>query len=81
MKLSFPPVLACLCFGLATGHEIDTVTSCDILIAGGSLSSLAAAITAANISLSSSQQFQVCLLEPTDVPGGQLTSSMVPPGR
>lgn len=50
-----------------------TIT-CDVLIAGGSLASLAAAVTAANASTT----LRVCLLDPTDWPGGQLTASAVP---
>lgn len=50
------------------------VTTCDVIIAGGSLASLAAAVSAANYS---SDQI-VCFLEPTDWPGGQLTASAVP---
>jgi hypothetical protein len=49
--------------------------SCDILIAGGSLSSLAAAISAANVSQTIAPSLQVCLLEITDWVGGQITSS------
>jgi hypothetical protein len=49
-------------------------TTCDVIIAGGSLASLAAAVSAANYS---SDQI-VCFLEPTDWPGGQLTASAVP---
>jgi hypothetical protein len=48
---------------------------CDILIAGGSLSSLAAAISAANASLLFANPAQVCLLELTDWLGGQISSS------
>jgi hypothetical protein len=52
---------------------VNTV-SCDILVAGGSLSSLAAAVSAAN----SSKTSTVCFLELTDTPGGQMISSNVP---
>ena len=50
---------------------------CDVLIAGGSLSALAAAISAANASLSLSPAApqQVCLTEITDWLGGQATAS------
>eukprot|EP01031_Cornospumella_fuschlensis_P035584 gene35584-43156_t len=51
----------------------------DIVIAGGSLSALAAAITAANLTRSSGLRQKIILLEPTDWPGGQLTASNVPP--
>jgi hypothetical protein len=47
--------------------------ACDIVVAGGSLASLASAITAANNTAA-----KVCFLEPTDWPGGQMTSSAVP---
>jgi hypothetical protein len=50
------------------------VEMCDIIIAGGSLSSFAAAVSAANYS----STLNVCFLEPTDWPGGQLTASAVP---
>ena len=62
---------------------------CDILIAGGSTAALAAAITAAEILASRSRPAAtvqqhgnaagstVCLTEPTDWPGGQMTSSGV----
>lgn len=58
----------------AIANEV-IVSDCDILIGGGSLSAVAAAITAAN----TSQSLKICLLEPTDWAGGQLTSSSVPP--
>jgi hypothetical protein len=50
---------------------------CDVLIAGGSLASLAAAVSAANASLalSPSSPQSVCLLEITDWLGGQATAS------
>jgi NADPH-dependent 2,4-dienoyl-CoA reductase/sulfur reductase-like enzyme len=52
----------------------ENVLTCDVIIAGGSLASLAAAIAAANYS----SALTVCFLEPTDWPGGQLTASAVP---
>ena len=56
-------------------HQSDkAVASCDVIIAGGSLASLAAAVSAANYS----SALTVCYLEPTDWPGGQLTASAVP---
>ena len=48
--------------------------TCDVIVAGGSLASLAAAVSAANTSSAS----RVCLLDITDWPGGQLTASLVP---
>ena len=55
----------------------NTRSDVNILIGGGSLSALAAAITVANLTLHSSTK--IVLLEPTNWPGGQLTSSNVPP--
>jgi hypothetical protein len=52
----------------------ESSTTCDVIIAGGSLASLAAAVSAAN----QSSNLIVCFLEPTDWPGGQLTASAVP---
>ena len=46
---------------------------CDVVVAGGSTAAFAAAITAAEASPS----LRVCLTEPTDWLGGQLTSSAV----
>lgn len=51
-----------------------TEVTCDVIVAGGSLSAVAAAVTAANVSAA----LRVCLLEPTDWAGGQLTTSAVP---
>jgi hypothetical protein len=53
-----------------------SVQGYDIVIGGGSLSALAAAITAAQ---NSSNSTKILLIEPTDWPGGQLTASNVPP--
>jgi hypothetical protein len=55
------------------------IDSADVVIAGGSLSALAAAITAANVSKVHNTQVTIYLLEPTDWVGGQLTASNVPP--
>ena len=46
---------------------------CDVLVAGGSTAALATAITAAE----ADRTLTVCLTEPTDWPGGQMTSSGV----
>ena len=54
---------------------LGSAVSETIVIAGGSLSALAEAVTAANVS----QELDIILIEPTDWPGGQLTSSNVPP--
>ena len=62
-------VLAALLAGVAAKEA-----PCDVLVAGGSLASLAAAVTAANATPAPS----VCFLEITDWPGGQLTASGVP---
>ena len=44
---------------------------CDVIVAGGSTAALAAALSSAR------EQRVTCLLEPTDWPGGQMTSSGV----
>ena len=48
--------------------------TCDIVVAGGSTSSLAAAITAAE----AAPELSVCFTEITDWPGGQMTAGGVP---
>eukprot|EP00035_Acanthoeca_spectabilis_P033268 m.22716 g.22716 ORF g.22716 m.22716 type:complete len:852 (+) comp5851_c0_seq1:51-2606(+) len=48
------------------------VTNCSVVIAGGSTAALAAAIASAK------EGVRTCLLEPTDWPGGQMTSAGVP---
>lgn len=59
----------------ASAHSGDLLTpACDLVIAGGNLASLSAAITAAHLNGSAS----ICLLDPTDWPGGQATASAVP---
>jgi NADPH-dependent 2,4-dienoyl-CoA reductase/sulfur reductase-like enzyme len=47
---------------------------CDVVVAGGSTAALAAAVAAAR----DDGQLHVCLTEPTDWLGGQMTSSGVP---
>ena len=59
---------------LVSATKVQSFPTCDIVIAGGSLASLAAAMTAAN----TSHHLNVCLLDITDWPGGQLTASAVP---
>jgi hypothetical protein len=76
--LAFCFVYCLFCVSSVTGSSFpqpsnQTVT-CDVIIAGGSLASLAAAVAAAN----HSSALSVCYLEPTDWPGGQLTASAVP---
>ena len=61
-----PPVAA------APMHDGDSAPACDVVIVGGSTSALAAAVTAAK------EGAQACLLEPTDMPGGQMTSNGIP---
>ena len=68
--LSISIVLAAAVSGVAAAAE----PPCDVIVAGGSLASLAAAVTAAN----STPAPAVCFLELTDWPGGQLTASGVP---
>lgn len=53
-------------------HTSDVI--CDVIVAGGSLASVAAAASASNASATA----RVCLLDITDWPGGQLTASAVP---
>jgi len=80
--------LLCVCGLLALSNlvfaapkrEEDTYTN--ILIGGGTLAALAAALTAVNITMTSDNKDtrrRIVLLEPTDWPGGQLTASNVPP--
>lgn len=70
--LSFFKVIYAFTLNQTPTTYVDDV---DILIGGGSLSALAATITAANLT----RDLKIVLLEPTDWPGGQLTSSSVPP--
>jgi hypothetical protein len=63
-----------LFFRYVIGSSLSEPEICDVVIAGGSLASLAAAVSAAN----HSSALIVCFLEPTDWPGGQLTASAVP---
>ena len=65
-------VLLVICTGVAATAQSSTI--CDVIVAGGSLASLAAAVSAANVSAA----LRVCFLDPTDWPGGQLTASAVP---
>ena len=67
-------ICPCPVTGSPFSRRSDKTVNCDVIIAGGSLASLAAAVSAANHSSSLS----VCYLEPTDWPGGQLTASAVP---
>lgn len=60
--------------GCAAAATTQKSLACDVIVAGGSLSSLAAAVTAANVSASA----KVCFTEITDWPGGQMTASGVP---
>jgi hypothetical protein len=69
------------CIALISAVVIEE-NDADIIIAGGSLSALAAAITAANLTKSNTikgNQQKIILIEPTNWPGGQLTASNVPP--
>eukprot|EP00158_Paraphelidium_tribonemae_P000080 Partr_v1_DN15555_c0_g1_i1_m44716 putative Inherit from NOG: fad dependent oxidoreductase len=65
---------AALTLGVAAATTTYKSLACDVIVAGGSLSSLAAAVTAANLSSSAT----VCFTEITDWPGGQMTASGVP---
>ena len=50
---------------------------CDLLVLGGSLSGLAAALNSAYVLKSKGLSKKICLTEPTDWVGGQLTSGGV----
>jgi len=67
--------------GLALADNDDggeALLGCDVVVAGGSTSALAAAIAAADeLSQDGPTPGTVCLTEPTDWVGGQLTSSLV----
>ena len=56
---------------VADAWPVAPPAHCDVLVAGGSTSALAAALTAAE----ADENVTVCLAEPTDWPGGQMTSS------
>jgi len=64
-------------------HDLDgfkisaTVKKCDVIIAGGTTAATAAAISAATEFKERGGGGLVCLIEPTDWPGGQLTASGV----
>ena len=68
------PLLAAAALAVAAAQPPPTAVRCDVIVAGGSLSSVAAAVSAANTSAG----LTVCLLDPTDWLGGQLTASAVP---
>ena len=76
MMLHLPLAFLFCCAAFVAGSSLSKqrVETCDVIIAGGSLASLAAAVSAANYS----STLNVCFLEPTDWPGGQLTASSVP---
>ena len=66
-------VLGCLVLllgGVAAEAAASDAVECDIVVAGGSTASLAAAITAAE----ADRSLSVCLTEITDWPGGQMTA-------
>ncbi|KAJ4462999.1 putative FAD-dependent oxidoreductase [Paratrimastix pyriformis] len=68
------PLWATLCQFCAAANAQPTstaITDCSLVIAGGTTAALAAAISAAKFNTS------VCLLEPTDWVGGQMTASGV----
>jgi ribulose 1,5-bisphosphate synthetase/thiazole synthase len=58
----------------ATAALTPTIYHCDVVVAGGSTASLAAAITAAEADVT----VRVCFTEITDWPGGQMTAGGVP---
>lgn len=55
----------------------DRTVDCQVIIAGGTTAALAAALAAAK-EFDSAGEGTVCLLEPTNWPGGQLSASGVP---
>ena len=59
---------------LAVGAHHRRNVSCDVVVAGGSTASLAAALTAAE----AAPELTVCFTEITDWPGGQMTAGGVP---
>ena len=63
-------VLGLLTVAVASGGPSKKTVACDIVVAGGSTASLAAAITAAE----ASPALTVCFTEITDWPGGQVVS-------
>ena len=66
------PLLLSTVIAAATTRVLEDVTHCDVVIVGGSTSGLAAAVTAAK------EGAVTCLLEPTDMPGGQMTANGIP---
>lgn len=58
----------------ASSVAAASTLTCDVIVAGGSLASVSAAVSAANASSAA----RVCLLDITDWVGGQLTASAVP---
>lgn len=50
----------------------DNVERCDVVIIGGSVAGLSAAVTSAK------EGATTCLLSPTDMLGGQMTSNGIP---
>lgn len=51
--------------------KVSVTEECDVIVAGGSLSALSAALTSAR------EGSKTCLIEPTDWPGGQMTNQGV----
>eukprot|EP01052_Picozoa_sp_SAG31_P030686 SAG31_NODE_3169_length_4591_cov_7.118655_2_plen_143_part_00 len=52
--------------------DIDRSVSCDVVVVGGSVAGLSAAVTSAK------EGANTCLLEPTDMLGGQMTANGIP---
>jgi hypothetical protein len=68
------PLLALFATIYAAPDNSPTEVACSIVVAGGSTSSLAAAITAAE----AAPELTVCFTDITDWPGGQMTAGGVP---
>ena len=66
-------------FAAKADENVVAVKDCNVLVAGGSLAGVAAALASANVSRSLGIPLRTCLLEATDWPGGQFTSSLTPP--
>lgn len=79
MQSKLRPASLLVLVTMMTSPDVTTAVSqytarCDVVVAGGSTAALASAVAAAR----DNGQLHVCLTEPTDWLGGQMTSSGVP---
>ena len=67
-------LVLCVAFAGAAvkGGAVEEAVECDVVVIGGSVAGLSAAVTAAK------EGANTCLLEPTDMLGGQMTSNGIP---